>query len=373
MILGASIALWLLYALIACLTKHEIGLIVASIWGITAGICAGVARGDYTTLIGSLIGIIVVLFVIPIQVKSKYKAEWKENREKAKLERQREQENKEQEFDDKITYSTENKEVEINDIEVIELDKNDGLCPYCRSKIKKGAKFCNKCGSDISDIKEIKIKIFKANLREFKTKVIKFEKYLLISFILFCTCLLILPTTTVIVHNEKIGVKHYETTLLNALDEYDKTYMQEVKRNDTTQYIVYQKTNGVLKCYAFTKSLNAATNGYASKGDIINYFNNLTTTKPPASFVCPILFSITLILVVGSFILSITMLVLLKYNEKKIIVKLTTESDIKFKEKLMFIANNKKYENGLISNKEYKLMRKNILQRVIGNKYKFIL
>lgn len=74
---GAIIGFYILYAIIAAISKHEIGLIIAGIIGVIAGIFAGVARGDYITLIGSIIGVLLVAFTVPIQIKSKKKDEWK--------------------------------------------------------------------------------------------------------------------------------------------------------------------------------------------------------------------------------------------------------------------------------------------------------
>jgi hypothetical protein len=75
-ILGAAFAFWGIYAIIACISKHEISIAITASVGLIAGISAGVVKGDYTTLLGSIVAIICILSIVPLQVKNKRKEEW---------------------------------------------------------------------------------------------------------------------------------------------------------------------------------------------------------------------------------------------------------------------------------------------------------
>ncbi len=81
---GAGIAFWILYSLIALVGKHKIAIITTTSLGFIAGISSIVARGSYITLIGTIIGLVCVLTIIPIQIRSQKKEIWKKNKQNLK-------------------------------------------------------------------------------------------------------------------------------------------------------------------------------------------------------------------------------------------------------------------------------------------------
>lgn len=81
-ILGAAFAFWGIYAIIACISKHEISIAITASVGLIAGISAGIVKADYTTLLGSIVAIICILSIVPLQVKSKRKEERKNSMRK---------------------------------------------------------------------------------------------------------------------------------------------------------------------------------------------------------------------------------------------------------------------------------------------------
>lgn len=81
-LLGSCIAFWVLYAIIAYFTKHEIGLWIAGVLGLIGGFGALAGRGDYNTLIASAISIIAILLIEKIQINSPEKLKEKRLAEK---------------------------------------------------------------------------------------------------------------------------------------------------------------------------------------------------------------------------------------------------------------------------------------------------
>ncbi len=79
-ILGHTIGVWLIYALLALVFKHKIGLVVSSVLFIFIGIANVISDNGGISLLSSIIALCIIGFVPPIQVRSKRKKEWKNNR-----------------------------------------------------------------------------------------------------------------------------------------------------------------------------------------------------------------------------------------------------------------------------------------------------
>lgn len=86
-ILGYIVGVWLIYALLALIFKHKIGLVVSAALYIFIGILNVISENGVISLISSIIAICIIGFVPPIQVRSKRKKEWK-NRRKQKSEQE---------------------------------------------------------------------------------------------------------------------------------------------------------------------------------------------------------------------------------------------------------------------------------------------
>ena len=149
--------------------------------------------------------------------------------------------------------------------------------------------------------------------------------------------------------------------------------MQEVQRGNSVQYIVYQKVNGEVNCYAFTKSTKSTTKGFASKSDIVDYFSDLTISEPPASFLSPGLFACSIAFPTLSLAGAVIAIVLFKVNEKNlyIMIKRNKSTTIQVSKNVRELE--RKHEEGLITEKDYLRAKKEILLETIGNKIKFIL
>ncbi len=78
-ILGSIIGFYLVYLLFALVFRHKIGLIIAFILTVIAGVLAIVYRQDPQTLLGALIGAVIVLGVDPIKIRNKGKNSDNEN------------------------------------------------------------------------------------------------------------------------------------------------------------------------------------------------------------------------------------------------------------------------------------------------------
>ena len=79
-ILGRAVAVWLIYALLALVFKHKIGLVIASILFVAVGIIQMSLFGDFLTLMSSILAIILIHFIVPLQIESEKKKQWKQSR-----------------------------------------------------------------------------------------------------------------------------------------------------------------------------------------------------------------------------------------------------------------------------------------------------
>lgn len=70
LLLGGVIGFYLIYLILALIFKHKIGLIVATVLCVIAGICAAVYRRDPQTLLSVMIGAPIVVMAKPIQIRN---------------------------------------------------------------------------------------------------------------------------------------------------------------------------------------------------------------------------------------------------------------------------------------------------------------
>ncbi len=70
-ILGGMIVFWLIYALLACIFKHNISFIITTILRLIAGICSAIILGNYFTIIATIVASIFIYLCVPLQIKSK--------------------------------------------------------------------------------------------------------------------------------------------------------------------------------------------------------------------------------------------------------------------------------------------------------------
>ena len=70
LLLGGVIGFYLIYLILALIFKHKVGLIVATVLCVIAGICAAVYRRDPQTLLSVMIGAPLVVMVKPIQIRN---------------------------------------------------------------------------------------------------------------------------------------------------------------------------------------------------------------------------------------------------------------------------------------------------------------
>lgn len=120
-ILGYIVGVWLIYALLALVFKHKIGLVVSAVLFVFSGIMQAI-YGNGISLILSIIAVCIIGFVPPIQVRSERKKEWKNNRKQNS-----EQENR---VVDDSSNDTENDLTKVNAMEEGVIDNdisvNDG-------------------------------------------------------------------------------------------------------------------------------------------------------------------------------------------------------------------------------------------------------
>ena len=70
LLLGGVIGFYLIYLILALIFKHKVGLIVATVLCVIAGICAAVYRRDPQTLLSVMIGAPIVVMARPIQIRN---------------------------------------------------------------------------------------------------------------------------------------------------------------------------------------------------------------------------------------------------------------------------------------------------------------
>lgn len=70
LLLGGVIGFYLIYLILALIFKHKVGLIVATVLCVIAGICAAVYRRDPQTLLSVMIGAPIVVMAKPIQIRN---------------------------------------------------------------------------------------------------------------------------------------------------------------------------------------------------------------------------------------------------------------------------------------------------------------
>ena len=70
LLLGGIIGFYLIYLILALIFKHKVGLIVATVLCVIAGICAAVYRRDPQTLLSVMIGAPIVVMAKPIQIRN---------------------------------------------------------------------------------------------------------------------------------------------------------------------------------------------------------------------------------------------------------------------------------------------------------------
>ena len=80
-VLGGMIGFWLIYALLACIFKHNISLIITTILGLGAGICSAIILGNYFTIIATVVASTLIYFCVPLQIKSKKKEMMKQRKQ----------------------------------------------------------------------------------------------------------------------------------------------------------------------------------------------------------------------------------------------------------------------------------------------------
>ena len=70
LLLGGVIGFYLIYLILALIFKHKVGLIVATVLCVNAGIFAAIYRRDPQTLLSVMIGAPIVVMAKPIQIRN---------------------------------------------------------------------------------------------------------------------------------------------------------------------------------------------------------------------------------------------------------------------------------------------------------------
>ncbi len=246
-------------------------------------------------------------------------------------------------------------------------------CPMCGNTINSNTKICEKCGSDISSIQIQKTKIFKTNVLDLSKKLCLYEKISIVTLIVLIVSIFIFIGALDIQHKNKISRSNYTSELLANINPSVQTYFQEIEHGYTIQYILYQKIDGQIVCYAFNMSTSSNHIGSANKADIISYFNNLIMSEPPKSFTCPVLLSFTIIIPILEFACIIILIVLFKKDEKELYNILVLNANKEISHSLSLKDNHLKYEKQLITKTEYFKNKKSILHNIVKNKFTFLL
>lgn len=342
---GASVAFWIIYALFALIFKHKLSLVLISLIIITAPIFYGLSTNvvDYSSLVGDLLAMILIVVFPQLQVRSEKKEAWR----KAKLKKTRDKKRIKLEREKQLDQGLK------------KLDSVDDLKETLNNDDEK------------ENLRLEREKVFQKNLSYYCKKVSLCEIFLLVG---MC-CLVFFSILTPIVLNGYKSEKslNYEKVYLKSLDRYNKTYLEENNNNYHTNYFIYQKVNGEIKCYNVITRSTSSYEIYASKDELIKYFYDIEITSPPASFLSPVLFWCFTSFIVICFATFIISIVLFKLNEKKVInlIIKNTFTNLILPKRLINLE--QKHKCGVVAEKDYKQQRIELLSKIIGNKIKFLL
>ena len=74
-ILGYSVGFWCLYAVLALVFKHKVGLVISGFVCLLSSVL-----GNVLGIIACVASIVLIYAIVPLQVKSEKKEQWKQGR-----------------------------------------------------------------------------------------------------------------------------------------------------------------------------------------------------------------------------------------------------------------------------------------------------